>query len=65
MKAPDTHEDLAVMMLSKWELEDELKAIEEVLADLRVTNVAHKKSVLLREGSGFGREQIRKLNESN
>lgn len=63
MKAPDTHEDLALMMLAKWELEDELKAIEEVLADVRVNNVAHKKSLILRDNGGFGREQIRKLNE--
>jgi hypothetical protein len=63
MKAPDTHEDLALMMLSKWELEDELRAIEEVLSDSRLNNVAHKKSILLRESSGYAREQLRKMNE--
>ena len=43
MKAPDTHEDLALVMLSKWELEDELRAIEEILADTRLANVENRK----------------------
>ncbi len=44
MKAPDNHEDLAVILLSRWELEDELKAIEEVLAEMRGGSVAVKKA---------------------
>lgn len=48
MKAPDTHEDLALMLLGKWELEDELKAIEEVLGEVRQASVLQKKSVLER-----------------
>lgn len=43
MKHPDTHEDLAIMMLAKWELEDELHAIEQLLAELRHDNVLDKK----------------------
>jgi hypothetical protein len=43
MKHPDTHEELAVMMLAKWELEDELHAIEQLLAELRHENVQDKK----------------------
>lgn len=50
MKSPETHEDLAVMMIAKWELEDELKAIEEILADSRVDNVGEKKAKLMKEG---------------
>ena len=49
MKAPETHEDLAVMLLSKWELEDELRAIEELLGVSRDENVNGKKK-LIRDG---------------
>jgi len=42
-KAPETHAELAVMMLAKWELEDELRAIEEILAELRTANVHAKR----------------------
>ncbi|MBL7716446.1 MAG: hypothetical protein JNL01_13355 [Bdellovibrionales bacterium] len=50
MKQPETHEEMAVMFLSKWEFEDELKAIEEILADSRNKNVAEKKVSLLKNG---------------
>lgn len=43
MKQPDTHEEIAVMMLAKWELEDELHAIEQLLAENRHENVLDKK----------------------
>ena len=43
MKQPDTHEETAVMMLAKWELEDELHAIEQLLAELRHENMLEKK----------------------
>ena len=46
MKNPDTHEDLAVFLLAKWELEDELRAIEELLAENRLKNVAVKKKYI-------------------
>lgn len=50
MKAPETHEELSVMMLAKWELEDELAAIEQMIAETRNENVAEKKRTLLRHG---------------
>ena len=31
MKSPETHEELSMSLLSRWELEDELKAIEILL----------------------------------
>lgn len=40
-----THEDLAMTILTRWELEDELRAIEEILADTRHEAVAHKRSL--------------------
>ena len=42
MKAPETHEELSVSLLARWELEDELKAIEALLDDERVENVKEK-----------------------
>lgn len=48
MKAPETHEDLSVMLLAKWELEDELRAIEELLSNLRQENVDEKKDLIER-----------------
>jgi hypothetical protein len=42
-KMPETHEDIAVSLIAKWELEDELRAIEEILADARQTNTATKR----------------------
>jgi hypothetical protein len=46
MKTPESHEDLAVTLLAKWELEDELRAIEELLAEGRLKNVAVKKKAV-------------------
>lgn len=46
MKAPETHEELAVMLLAKWELEDELRAIEDVLNQSRNENVAIKRKLI-------------------
>jgi len=52
MKNPESHEDLAVMISSKWEYEDELKAIDEILGEARVINIEGKKAVLLKEYGG-------------
>lgn len=43
MKAPETHEDLAVMLHARWELEDELHAIEEMLALDRKRFIAERR----------------------
>lgn len=45
MKVPDNHEDLAIYLNARWELEDELRAIDEILNDARATNVAEKKKL--------------------
>ena len=52
LKAPDTHDELSIMMLAKWELEDELRAIEEILAGERAKNVAGKRQLIEREDIG-------------
>jgi hypothetical protein len=49
LKAPDSHEELAIMLLAKWELEDELHAIESAIGDARMKNVDAKKRTLLKE----------------
>ena len=49
LDAPETHEDLAVMLHSKWELEDELRAIEEILTEDRIRNVSRRKDGYLQE----------------
>jgi hypothetical protein len=42
MKSPETHEELSVSLLSRWELEDEQRAIEALLEQDRVHNVKEK-----------------------
>lgn len=46
MQPPETHEELAVWILARWEYEDELHAIEELLREARIKNVAEKKKSL-------------------
>jgi hypothetical protein len=46
MKQPETHEEIASMLLSKWELEDELRALEEILADARQENTLAKRKAI-------------------
>jgi hypothetical protein len=52
LKAPDTHDELSIMMMAKWELEDELRAIEEILANDRSRNVATKRQTIEKEDVG-------------
>ena len=51
MKLPDNHEEVAIMLLSKWELEDELHAIEQILAGIRHDNVALKRVHIEKENA--------------
>jgi hypothetical protein len=44
MKAPETHEELSVSLLARWELEDEVRAIDILLEEERVSNVKAKRS---------------------
>lgn len=52
MKAPETHEELALSLLAKWELEDELKAIEDMIAEARHQNVIKKRAQAEKEYLG-------------
>lgn len=53
MKAPGTHEELSVLMLAKWELEDELAAIEEILAATRQASVLQKRTAMEKPEKGL------------
>lgn len=60
MKQPDTHDEIAVMMLTRWEYEDELHAIEELLSSVRLENVSEKRKVLENEGAAAVRKKSKK-----
>ena len=49
MKLPDNHEDIAHSLVAKWEFEDELRAVEEILNEDRLQNVGQKRKSLLKE----------------
>ena len=62
MKMPETHEDMAAMLLSKWELEDELRAIEELIAETRQSWTGSKKSIIreaLQDGQKLNKKTSR------
>ncbi len=44
MKAAETHEEVSVSTLSRWELEDEIRAIEILLDEERTENVKAKRA---------------------
>ena len=48
VKAPDNHEEIAQMLLSRWELEDEMRAIEVILNEARDSSVNEKKKIILK-----------------
>ena len=47
MKSPETHEELSASLLARWELEDELRAIEGILEADRDQAVAARRKDLL------------------
>lgn len=42
MKSPETHEELSISLIARWELEDELRAIEQMIEDERTENMRIK-----------------------
>ena len=60
MKLPDNHEEISVMMLSKWELEDELHAIEQILAEIRHDNVGVKRNLIENENAPLVKKSKKK-----
>jgi hypothetical protein len=47
MSVPEGHEELAQLTIARWELEDELSAIESILRDVRNENVVSIKDRLM------------------
>lgn len=58
MKQPETHEELSSMLMSKWELEDELHAIEQILADSRHANVIEKRRMIEKENIPLVKKKV-------
>ncbi|NDG85734.1 MAG: hypothetical protein EBX52_11960 [Proteobacteria bacterium] len=44
MKMPETHDELSISLLARWELEDEIRAIEALLDEERNANVRSKRT---------------------
>jgi hypothetical protein len=59
MKPPENHEDLALMLLEKWEFEDELRALEEILSESRLKNIGSKRKVIIGEDGVPGKVKTR------
>jgi len=59
MEAPTNHEELSYTLLAKWELEDELRAVEELLAEGRLMNVQGKRELI--EGGVLERKKKEKV----
>ena len=63
LKAPDNHEDLSLVLLARWELEDELQAIEEMLSDSRRATVTAKRLAYEKTTRRFEREAKKELTQ--
>lgn len=57
MRQPDTHEEIAIMLIAKWEYEDEIRAIEEILAETRQSNVNAKRQLIQKDGVKIKRKK--------
>jgi hypothetical protein len=53
-KAPETHDEMAKMLVSKWEFEDEISAIEGILQEARTDSVRSKREQILKELASGG-----------
>ncbi len=53
-KAPEGHEEVAKMLVAKWDFEDEIQAIEGLLQDARVESVKKKREQILKELAAGG-----------
>jgi len=53
VKQPETHEEIAGNWLARWELEDEIAAIDQLLLDARRRSVEERKNQISKElGAG-------------
>ena len=59
VKQPETHDEVAANLLARWELEDEIAAIDQILAELRKSKVTAKRSQLEKDLS-IGKSVMKK-----
>jgi|GEM_PF-2468387 len=53
-KAPETHDEMARMLVSKWDFEDEITAIEGILQEARTESIRSKRDQILKELAAGG-----------
>ncbi|NDD90639.1 hypothetical protein EBZ37_00920 [bacterium] len=46
VKPPETHEEIAANQLARWEMEDEIHAIEAILVDVRKRKIDEKRKLV-------------------
>ena len=59
VKQPETHEEMAANWLARWDLEDEIAAIDAILADARRQATTEKRTQIEKE-LGTGRALTKK-----
>lgn len=52
VKQPETHEEIAANQLARWDLEDEIHAIDAILADTRKRKIDEKRKLVEKDLSG-------------
>ena len=60
METPKTHEELAITTIARWKLEDELKAIEELLEEDRSKEVKNKKLTVKKKYLDLDKDKTKK-----
>ncbi len=53
-KAPDSHDEMAKMLVAKWDFEDEISAIEGLLQESRGESIRQKRDQILKELAAGG-----------
>ena len=54
VKPPETHEDMAANQLARWELEDEIQAIDAILSEARRDRIDEKRKLVESDLSNGG-----------
>ncbi|MEW6056283.1 MAG: hypothetical protein AB1540_06685 [Bdellovibrionota bacterium] len=62
---PETHEEIAVNSVARWELEDELLAIEELLREARAQHVTEIREKILKSGVKKSQKKWEKASAEN
>jgi len=54
-KPPETHEEIATNLIAKWDFEDEIQAIDEILDQARQQTIREKRDQLMNELNRSGK----------